>query len=202
MRLPIPWRRRPPAEPERPDEKLPTVEEEFLEDEGTLADEEGDIDITRRRECIYQSFQGRPGPCPRCGGPLQQSLQAYMVATHHGGQAADSFMISSDMGWFCTRCPTVVINTAELKETLGYGLSGWDVGTDALVLGIVDMDAIPEEKDDIPLGDEGNPIPLVPFSNAPIKRVPARSVRRKAKANDHKRKAAARKKDKKKKRRR
>src|SRR5574341_92001 len=42
------------------------------------------FDITLPREAICQSFKGKPGLCPRCGGPLQQRSQTYLVATRRG----------------------------------------------------------------------------------------------------------------------
>ena len=33
------------------------------------------------------------------------------------------------------------------------------------VLGVVDLEAMPPGKEDIPLGDDDNPIPLVQFTN-------------------------------------
>jgi hypothetical protein len=63
------------------------------------------IDITIPRECIYQEFEDQPGPCPCCGGPLQQSKQSYLVVTQRGEEVTDSFMIGGDMGWFCVRSP-------------------------------------------------------------------------------------------------
>jgi hypothetical protein len=123
------------------------------------------IDITTPRECVYQEFEEQPGPCPRCGGPLQQSSQTYLVVTQREKETADSFMIGGDIGWFCTRCPTVVINPEEVTKFLMHPLPHWDVGTEFALAGIVDLDAIPKEKRDLPLGDDDNPISLVEFTN-------------------------------------
>jgi len=123
------------------------------------------IDITIPRECIYQEFEGQPGPCPRCGGPLQQSRQTYLVATRRGKELTDNFIVGSDMGWFCARCPTVIINPEEVSELLIHPLPRWDIGTSFAVVGIINLGAIPEEKRNLPLGDDDNPIPLVEFTN-------------------------------------
>jgi hypothetical protein len=146
MNMPMPWSRRAPAEPE------PTGNEI-------------DIDIREPRECIHEQFEGSPGPCPRCGEPLHASYQTYVVSTRHGQAAADSFLMGGDMGWFCLRCPTVVINWNELEEMLGQSLPHESVGHEATVLGIVDMDAIPKEKRHLEMGTDENPIPLVRFRN-------------------------------------
>lgn len=123
------------------------------------------IDFTIPRERIYREFEEQPGPCPRCGGPLQQSRQTYLVVTRRGEEITDSFFIGSDMGWFCPRCPTVVINSEKVNELLTHGMPKWDIGTTFAVAGIIDLDAIPEEKRDLPLGDDDNPIPLVEFTS-------------------------------------
>ena len=123
------------------------------------------IDITIPRVCIYKQFDEHPGSCPRCGGTLQQSTQTYLINTWRGKEPADSFIIGGDIGWFCTRCPTVVINPEEVSEFLMHSLPHWDVGEEFTIAGIVDLDAVPEEKRDLPLGDDDNPIPLVEFTN-------------------------------------
>jgi hypothetical protein len=123
------------------------------------------VDITIPRECIYQGFEEQPGPCPRCGGPLQQSRQTYLVATRRGKEFTDNFIVGSDMGWFCARCPTVVINPEKVSELFMHPLPRWDIGTGFAVVGIINLDSIPEEKCHLPLGDEDNPIPLVKFTN-------------------------------------
>jgi hypothetical protein len=132
------------------------------------------IDITIPRECIYKKFEKQPGPCPRCGGPLQQSRQTYLVITQRGEEMADNFMIGGDIGWFCTRCPTVVINPEEVTKYLAHRLPHWDVGEEFAVAGIVDLNAVPKEKHHLPLGDDDNPIPLVEFTNVSDETAPER----------------------------
>jgi hypothetical protein len=123
------------------------------------------IDITIPRECVYQQFEKHPDPCPRCGSPLQSLHATYLVATRRGKKSTDSFLISNDRGWFCPRCPTVVINPEEVSEYLVHSLPHWDAGSEFALLGIVDLDSVPEEKRNVPLGDDDNPVPLVEFSS-------------------------------------
>ncbi len=123
------------------------------------------IDITIPRECIYQQFKERPGPCPRCGASLQSHTATYLVDTQGGRQSTDSFIIGNDMGWFCARCPTVVINPEEINEYLMNSKPHWNVGAEFTVPGIVNVDAISEQKHNLPLGHDDNPIPLVAFTN-------------------------------------
>ena len=74
------------------------------------------IDITQPRECIYKSFKGDPGPCPRCGSMLHKEYQTYLIATRRGKQLADSFITGTDFGWLCPSCPTIVINPEDVSE--------------------------------------------------------------------------------------
>jgi hypothetical protein len=139
------------------------------------------IDPSVPRVCIYQAFEREPGPCPRCQGALHQQHQLYSVATRRGNRLTDTFMIGSDFGWFCEDCPTVVINPASVGEMLSLSKPDWDTGEAFAVLGLVNLDAVPKDKEHLPLGHDDNPIPLVEFtgvSGIPGAR-PARSPRSK-----------------------
>ena len=144
-----------------------------------------------RRYC--SSFDGQPGPCPKCGGLLKQTRQTYAVATRRGRKVRDSFIIGSDFGWFCEQCPAVVINSRAVSEMLSHSMPHWDVGNEFLIEGIVDLDAVPEDKRNLPLGDDDNPIPLIPFqasseraSRSPPLTKAERSHRKKLLANARK----------------
>ncbi len=163
---------------------------------------EPSIDITEPRECIHESFKDHPGPCPRCGGFLQQSRQTYLVVTRRGRKIADSFIIGSDFGWFCTHCPTVVIDPADVSKMLQNTLPHWDVGSEFAVAGIIDLDAVPEEKRHLPLGDDDNPIPLVEFTNISRGRSGAQPARQAEVTGSRKVPGARKKQGKRKKRRR
>jgi hypothetical protein len=130
------------------------------------------------RQAIYQSFKDSPGACPRCGADMIQEYQAYAVTTREGKKIADSFIVSGDFGWFCNSCPTIVINKEEVGEMLSFQKSGWKAGSEFLVLGIVDLDAIPASKRHLPIGDPDNPLPLVRFSETPQHAKPSKSPKR------------------------
>ena len=151
MKLNLPWRRSTDQPESEPGE--------------TRAPSPPKLDITRPRECIYKPFTGDPGPCPRCGSALQKEYHTYLMSTRRGRQLTDSFITGTDFGWLCPSCPTIVINPEDVGELLGVSASRWDVGTEFVVLGIVDLDAVPPDKRSRPLGEEGNPVPLVRFSN-------------------------------------
>jgi hypothetical protein len=122
------------------------------------------IDLHIERECILLSFRKRPGPCPRCGGPLESQHAIYLIVTKDGTEINDSLIISEDWGWFCPQCPTVVIDPGDIQQALQFTLPTWDVGTEGLPAGIIDLDGIPPEKQHLPLGHEDVDLPLIPFS--------------------------------------
>jgi hypothetical protein len=124
------------------------------------------IDITIPRECIYRQFENQPGPCPRCGSPLQPSPQTYLVATRRAGRIADSFFIGGDMGWFCTMCPTVVINPDRVSAMMDSPLPGGGAGMEFAVVGILNLGDIPPGQRHLPLS-ELETLPLVPFRWGP-----------------------------------
>jgi hypothetical protein len=125
------------------------------------------LNIKIPREVVYQSFTQQPGTCPKCGGTLVQEYQHYVVNTYENNLEMDSFYMGEKFGWFCKSCPVVVINISELRESLHIVPSNWEVGSNIIVLGILDLDAIPEKKRNIPLGTHGNQVPLIKFSNLP-----------------------------------
>jgi len=101
--------------------------------------------------------------CPDCGGPLESEHHTYLIATRTGGNM-DSYLIGNDGGHFCAECPVVVLERDQFEE--GAVLAAGKVnGVKYLVAGIVDLDAAPEDKRNVPLGDDANPIPLVKFTN-------------------------------------
>ncbi len=122
------------------------------------------IDITIPRECVYRTFGKKPGPCPRCGSSLKSRPATYLVATRRGTEITDSFIIGGDLGWFCPKCPTVVIDPNVVNEFLWHARSNQDVGDEFIVLGIVDLDAIPADKAHLPLGHEDVPLELIEFT--------------------------------------
>jgi hypothetical protein len=149
MRLSLPWRR-------KSDDKPKLLPEERSEPK--IA-----IDFSKPRESILLQLKGKPGPCPRCGGTLQQTYATYLIGTRRGSKLTDSFMSGAEFGWFCLNCPVVVLDENEVKKTLEILGGRWDIGTEFNVAGIVDLDAVPEKKRSLSFDDDNNPIPLVPF---------------------------------------
>jgi hypothetical protein len=122
-------------------------------------------DASIPRTSVVKEFEGDPGPCPSCGGELCQHHHTYLVATRHEGKLGDTFVLGGDYGWFCLDCPTVVLHKQQVEEVLQAAHFRWDVGEQYVVAGLVDLKAIPEDKSNLRLGGDDNPIPLVGFTN-------------------------------------
>jgi hypothetical protein len=105
-----------------------------------------------------------PVSCPRCGQALIQETGPYLVATRRDWRLTDNFMASGDFGYLCAGCDTAVIHTPELATMLygGPSRSGWKVGPEFSVLGLINLDAVPPEKAHIPIPDL-DPLPLARF---------------------------------------
>jgi hypothetical protein len=103
--------------------------------------------------------------CPRCGISLEKEYHSYIIIVRIKKET-EQFAVGTDGGYFCPECPVVVLDRDNFIKLASVGLSstGYDESSIGLaVAGIVDMDAIPEDKRDKPLGTEDNPIPLVQF---------------------------------------
>lgn len=118
-----------------------------------------------QREAVYKDFPTDPGPCPKCGGMLEQASVPYMVATRTGSRIEDSFLVSGGFGWSCQSCPVLVLNQPELRKMMGYSKPDWKVGQEFSVLGIMNLDAVPENKRHLPIGSPEMPNILVKFRN-------------------------------------
>jgi len=142
------------------------------------------INIKIPRQAVYRSFTDDPGACPNCDGILVNEYQTYMLSTRRGKKIVDSFIMRSDFGWFCKSCPIVVLNEKGIYKMFSAGASKWgNIGTEYVVLGIVDLDAIPADKRDLPLGGDDNPVPLIEFKDvyetAKIPLSPVSAIRQK-----------------------
>ena len=121
------------------------------------------IDLTLPRMVFYRAVKPVPmSPCPRCGTALSPETGVYFVATRQGMRQGESFMMSGDFGFYCPACPTVVVDPEELGRYFDAGAHKWDIGDAYGVLGLIDLDAIPEEQRHVPI-DELEELPLVPF---------------------------------------
>ena len=79
------------------------------------------------------------------------------------------FMTNLSGSHFCAKCPVVVFDRAKVESAIEAVMRGKNKRY--LIAGIVDLDAIPEEKKHLEIGCDENPLPLVKFLPS-LKKVP------------------------------
>jgi hypothetical protein len=123
----------------------------------------------------WSDHVGGCGNCPECGAGLESENHSYVVATRSAGQTTP-FMTGNDAGHFCGRCPLVILDRHRFEDCL-WAMVGDVRDVQYAVLGLVDLDAVPEQKRHMPFDEKTNPIPLVEFANldepGPADRSPA-----------------------------
>jgi hypothetical protein len=120
------------------------------------------------REAIYQTLTGQSNVCPKCGGILHQQRKDYLIGNYEGDDELESFTTGANFGWFCDSCPVVVINLPDLHALLAHLPPDMPIGSNAIVIGIINIYAIPEKKRHMPIGIPENQIPLCMFTNLPV----------------------------------
>ncbi len=125
------------------------------------------IDPAIPRRMYWSDKLANPSRCPQCGTLLVQDQQSYAVMIEEN-KRLNSYVLGSDGGYFCPECPTVVLEVENFKELVEVGAG--TKTTRFMVIGLVDLDAIPEDKANEPMGTDDNPVPVVEFiRDAPVK---------------------------------
>ena len=74
------------------------------------------------------------------------------------------FIVGNDAAYFCSACPVVVLDHGEFERLAALSMrTSKDV--QFLVLGLIDLEAVPAEKRNVRFDDDTNPVPLVKFTN-------------------------------------
>jgi len=105
--------------------------------------------------------------CPLCHSALENEYHTYGIAVVSGKEVT-TLITGNDAGSFCPVCPVVVLDRKVFEQVMediveerpDWGMSG---SLRYVVIGIVDTDAVPEDKRHLPPGDEDNPIQVVEF---------------------------------------
>ena len=105
--------------------------------------------------------------CPLCHSTLENEYHHYIMVTR-SGEETTALGAANDYGAFCPECPVVVLDRKGFERALGGVVKenpDWKMSGDVsfVVIGIVNMDAVPEDQRHLPMGSDGNPIPLVEF---------------------------------------
>jgi len=115
------------------------------------------------RKMLWSTDVGGTDTCPECHGKLEQERHSYLMLTREG-KDNQQFIVGNEHGYFCDQCPVVVLDYEAFAEK-AMACNPSSSSFEFMVPGIIDFDAIPEDKADIPLGDDDNPIPLMRFTN-------------------------------------
>jgi len=124
------------------------------------------IDVSVPRRMFWSDKLVNKKKCPLCHSTLENEYQTYVMVTRSGGETTP-FITGNESGAFCPECPVVVLDRKGFEQAIeamaekpDWGISGT---VQFAVMGIVNIEAVPEDKRHIPLGDDDNPIPLVAF---------------------------------------
>lgn len=118
------------------------------------------FDLSIPRRAYYSSKHGL-ALCPECRKPLVEDSSTVLI-TVKSDKIEGQFMSNLTGSHFCASCPVVVFDSDKLREVANVALRG-NRNIRYLVEGIVDLDAIPEEKAHLEVGSDDNPVPLVEF---------------------------------------
>lgn len=118
------------------------------------------IDITIPRRRYYSKFCGLT-LCPECGRHLTEFASSVVFAAKSDTDEGE-FISNYTGSHFCNSCPVVVFDSDKVEKAVRMGIRG-DKNLKYKISGIVDMEAVPEEKRHLELGTEENPLPLITF---------------------------------------
>jgi hypothetical protein len=107
-------------------------------------------------DAFLLSLKSPPSTCPRCQGELKKEYGIFLLVTPE-----EEWSITSANGLFCQQCTVLLLDEDDFNDRAL--LAG--VTDEYRIVGLVDLEAIPEDKRDMPIGEPGNPIPLVEFNS-------------------------------------
>jgi hypothetical protein len=116
--------------------------------------------------------------CPKCGAALEQEHHTYLFGVVNDQGSIDELVVGNKYGHFCPNCPVVVLDFEGFLEVAKISLGRVPREISFSVIGMVDLEAVPENKRHLPFDDENNPLPLVPFLHAEGERLAARKKAR------------------------
>jgi hypothetical protein len=105
--------------------------------------------------------------CPLCHSTLENEYHHYIMAIRSGKEIT-TIGSGNEFGAFCPECPVVVLDRKGFERVIKEIVEespDWEISgpVSFVVVGIVNMDAVPEDKRHLPLGGDDNPIPIVEF---------------------------------------
>ena len=122
------------------------------------------LGVKKRRKPIWAEKGDHFTCCPDCGSDLINESNTFLVGGYVEGEL-ETFMMSNQAD-FCEKCPVVILNKMKFDFSMFAGNSGVEHYE---VAGIIDLDSIPEDERDIPVGSGDTPIKLMEFIKSPPK---------------------------------
>ena len=110
---------------------------------------------------MYLSHEFSLEYCPECKGPLIAKGCSILLAVASDKEEGE-FLTNLTGSHFCERCPVVVFDSSKVVQAAMRAIRDDTIHAYAIV-GIVDLDAVPEEKKYLELGTDENPLPLIHF---------------------------------------
>ena len=125
------------------------------------------FDVSIPRRMFWSDSLVNKKKCPLCHSLLENEYHHYIMAIRSGKEIT-TLGVGNDYGAFCPECPVVVLDRKGFERAVGGIVKenpDWKMSGDVslVVIGIVNMDAVPEDQRHLPLGSDGIPIPLVEF---------------------------------------
>lgn len=117
-----------------------------------------DLSLPRRR---YYSDDFTLTICPECGSDLIEEDCTILLCAKSDTDEGE-FMTSLSGSHFCIKCPVVVFDSAKIERAATAGIRGSN-NLRYIVSGIIDLDAMPDNKKHVEIGCDENPVPLVHF---------------------------------------
>jgi len=121
------------------------------------------FDASIPRKMFWSTDVGGTEFCPQCNSRLENESHSYLLLVREPGDF-HPFIVGNDNGYFCENCPIVVLDYEAFAQSAIAGNPG-SKSFEFIVPGIIDLDAIPPEKANVPLGEDDNPVPLMRFTN-------------------------------------
>ncbi len=122
-------------------------------------------DAAKPRKMYWSGTIGGTSVCPECGGSLEGEEHCYLMGIRYSDGETSASMVGCEGGYFCSACPTIVLDNAKFEDMAERSAGGPSMAY--TVLGLINMDAVPEEKSHLPFDEKDNPIPLVRFLDTP-----------------------------------
>lgn len=117
-----------------------------------------DLSIPRR---MYYSNEYSLTFCPECSSELIEEQCPILLCVKSDHDESE-FITNLSGSHFCMKCPVVVFDSNKVEQAVQLGIRK-DKNIRYAIAGIVDWDAIPDDKKNLEIGSDENPLPLVSF---------------------------------------